>query len=314
MKKDVKLGLTIVAPIMLATSGVAALSSRLYDYAFRRIDYVPDASEDKQKYADEYFAYVDWFKKVPSELWALHPDDPENFVSATYIPAQNLSAKTVIIAHGYKGSGETMCNFAKMFYDWGFNVLCPDDRAHGKSSGDYINFGWLDRLDYVEWAKEVVRKTGENAEIVMFGVSMGGATIQMVSGESLPPQVKVLISDCGYSSLDEELSFLLKQQFHIPKFPMTQIISQINKHRLGFSISEVSSVKQLQKNTRPIFFIHGEKDKFVPTWMLAKSFEATDAPKNRWIVPNAVHAESFWINPKEYKNKIHSFVCNYMDI
>lgn len=308
MKRKYRIGLEILAPITLVASGVAAAATRFYDYAFRRVDYVPDAAADKQKYADEYFEYVNWFNSVPSEHWTLHKEDLENHVEATFIPAEHRSDKTVIIAHGYKGNGEAMANFAKMFYDNGFNVVCPDDRAHGTSSGDYINFGWLDRLDYVEWAKMVVDKIGNNSEIVLFGVSMGSATIQMTSGEKLPPQVKVLISDCGYSSLDEELTYLLKTQFHLPRTPLTQIISQINRRRLGFSIDEVSSVKQLQKNKLPIMFIHGEKDLYVPTSMLEKSYAATQGPKAKWIVKNAVHAESFWINPIEYKNRVMDFI------
>ena len=37
------------------------------------------------------------------------------------------------MAHGYMGSAETMSVFAKMYHDWGYNVLAPDARGHGKS-------------------------------------------------------------------------------------------------------------------------------------------------------------------------------------
>ena len=36
------------------------------------------------------------------------------------------------MAHGYMGSAETMSVFAKMYHDWGYNVLAPDARGHEK--------------------------------------------------------------------------------------------------------------------------------------------------------------------------------------
>ena len=62
------------------------------------------------------------------------------------------------MAHGYMGSAETMSVFAKMYHDWGYNVLAPDARGHGKSQGDYIGFGWPDRKDYVQWIESFNRK------------------------------------------------------------------------------------------------------------------------------------------------------------
>lgn len=37
---------------------------------------------------------------------------------------------------------DSMGGFAKMFYGFGYNVLLPDARAHGRSAGKYI---WLGR-------------------------------------------------------------------------------------------------------------------------------------------------------------------------
>lgn len=107
-------------------------------------------------------------------------------MSAYFIPADD-STKAVIISHGYKGNGETMANYAKMFHELGFNVLLPDDRGHGQSAGRYISFGWLDRLDYLTWLNWLIKRLGAQTKLLLFGVSMGGATVEMLSGEDLPP-------------------------------------------------------------------------------------------------------------------------------
>lgn len=291
----------LLLPLTAVTTGSFMLSYHLFKYAFERVDYVPETSKEKQKYADDYYRYVDWMKDIPSQTWTLNENSPENKVVASFIPAEQPSTKTVVIAHGYKGNRETMANYVKMFHDMGFNALVPDDRGHGESSGEYINFGWLDRLDYLKWINRVISYVGEDSDVLLFGVSMGGATVEMISGEKLPPQVKALIADCGYSSIREELTYLLKHQFHLPEYPVEPLVSGINRHFLGFSLDDVSSTDQLAKNQLPILFIHGGRDTYVPVSMAYENYRATRAPKQLWVVKNATHAESFWYNPEAYR-------------
>ncbi|MGM9892586.1 alpha/beta hydrolase [Limosilactobacillus sp.] len=306
--------LTSLATVAGAAVTSFAMSEHLFKIAFKRVNYVPETSEEKQKYADEYWAYVDWFKQVEKERWTFSPQDGDGEMSAYFIPAKDGNKeKAVIISHGYKGNGETMASYAKLFYDLGFNVLLPDDRAHGQSAGRYISFGWLDRLDYQEWLKRLINRLGSQVKIVLFGVSMGGATVEMMSGEKLPQQVKCIIADCGYSSIKDELAYLLKKQYHLPEYPIYPLVSTISRHRLGFYLGDVSSTEQLAKNKLPIFFIHGEKDDYVPSYMALENYQATKAPKDLWIVNNATHAESFWINPTDYRDHVVHFLKEYFD-
>jgi len=302
---------SIGAPLALFTTTLLA-SEKLYSFAFKRVDYVPETSADKQKYAKEYYAYVDWLHRQPQQHWQLNADDEANRLSALYVPAKTMNNQTVIISHGYKGDGETMANYAYMFNQMGYNVLLPDDRGHGNSAGKYISFGWQDRRDYLDWIDKLLQVNGSRTDIVLFGVSMGGATVSMMSGEQLPQQVKAIIADCGYTSVEEELAYLLKRQFHLPKYPFVPIVSFINRHRMGYYLSDVSSVEQLRHNHLPIFFIHGEEDVYVPSWMLKKNYQATNSPKQMWQVPNATHAESFWIDPAEYQKHVSAFLGRYL--
>lgn len=239
--------LALTLPLAAVSAGAVYMSNRLFNFAFKRVNYVPETSADKQKYADDYYAYVDWYRQIPHDTWYLNENDPENKLVASYIPNPAGQGKTVIISHGYKGNRETMANYAKMFYELGFNVLLPDDRAHGDSAGKYINFGWLDRLDYIHWIEQIIGKNGDDEKILLFGVSMGGATVEMLSGEKLPAQVKAIIADCGYASIREELVYLLHNQYHLPEYPIEPLVSTINKQRLGYYLNDVSSTEQLKK-------------------------------------------------------------------
>lgn len=305
--------LSWVLPLAGAAVTTLFASEHLFNFAFKRVNYVPETSADKQKYADDYYAYVAWYHQVVKETWYLHEHDPNNRMVAEYIPAKTASNQTVIIAHGYKGNGETMANFAKMYHELGFNVLLPDDRGHGESAGKYISFGWLDRLDYQQWIQQVIDRSTPNVKILLFGVSMGGATMEMLAGETLPQQVKAIIADCGYSSVEAELVYLLKRQYHLPKYPLEPLVSTISKRRLGYYLGDVTATDQLKKNKRPILFIHGEKDVYVPVEMAYENYNATKAAKQLWIVKNASHAESFWLNPTRYRHHVTTFLRTYFD-
>ena len=49
--------------------------------------------------------------------------------------------------------------------------------------------------------------------MVVHGISMGGATTMMVSGEDLPEYVGAFVDDCGYTSAWDQFSHNMKQQF-----------------------------------------------------------------------------------------------------
>ena len=87
-----------------------------------------------------------------------------------------------------------------------------------KSQGDYIGFGWPDRKDYVQWIEKVLTENGQQEQITLYGVSMGAATVMMTSGEKLPDNVKAIVEDCGYSTVNQELQYQLKELFNLPSF------------------------------------------------------------------------------------------------
>lgn len=256
-------------------------------------------------------ASFDWYTNEKNRtIWQIKSKDGLQ-LSAIYLPVTEKNQQTAILAHGYMGNAETMAEYAKMYHDWGYNVLVPDARGHGQSAGNYIGFGWHERKDYLQWINQVIAMNGQEEKITLFGISMGAATVMMVSGEDLPNNVVSIVEDCGYSSINDELAYQLKKMFHLPAFPLVPITSLITKIRSGYFFSEGNAVKQLAKNTRPILFIHGEADRFVPFSMLDKVYQATSAPKESWTVADARHALSFSIAEEEYREKLGTFLKKY---
>lgn len=235
-------------------------------------------------------------------------------INGIYIPAPKPSKKVALIAHGYSGSLKDMAPFAKLFHDLEFNILVADARGHGTSDGNYIGFGWHERMDYIQWINQVIEKYGKNCEIVLFGISMGGATVLNVSGEGLPKQVKAIIEDCGFSSVEEEITYQLKTMYKLPKFPLVQITSLITKLKAGYWFEEASSLEQVKKNQIPTLFIHGDADDFVPTSMVYDLYEANASEKELYIVPGAKHAYAYVTNKDKYQHTVSAFLKSYLSL
>lgn len=255
------------------------------------------------------YAYEQSFDQLTKEtLWMTNQGLKQD---AWYVPAETATNKTVIVVHGFTNDKEDMKPYAWMFHELGYNVLMPDNMSHGDSEGQIIGYGWNDRLNVIKWAEMLVEQNSDS-EITLFGVSMGAATVMMASGEeSLPDQVVNIIEDCGYSSVWDELKYQAKEMYNLPAFPILYEVSAISKIRAGFSYGQASSVNQLKNNTRPVLFIHGSDDTFVPTSMVYKNYQATQGEKELYIVKGAGHAKSFETDPQAYIEKITTFLKKY---
>lgn len=225
---------------------------------------------------------------------------------------QNNSNKWVIAVHGYTSEGINMSTYAKHYYDNGYNVLIPDLRAHGLSEGNYIGMGWDDRLDIISWINYILNEN-PNAEIILHGVSMGAATVLMTSGEEIPSNVKAIVADCGYTSVWDEFAYQLDDLFSLPEFPILNVSSMVAKIRAGYFLGEASSLEQVKNSKTPILYIHGDKDDFVPYYMMEELYNATSSEKEMLTIEGAEHAKASEVDPETYWNTVNNFINKYMN-
>ncbi len=249
---------------------------------------------NKSNHTDEYIQSTDGLK--------LH---------AYKVINENPTDKWVIAVHGYTSEGVKMSSYAKKYYDMGYNVLILDLRGHGSSEGEYIEMGWDDRLDIISWINYLIDEN-KNAKIVLHGVSMGASTVLMASGENLPSNVKLIVADCGYTSVWEQFSYQLDELFSLPEFPILNVSALVGQIRAGYSLKDASAIEQVKKSNTPILYIHGDKDDFVPYYMMQELYDATNSEKEMLTIKGAEHAKSSEVDPKTYWTTIYELTNKYV--
>ena len=225
-----------------------------------------------------------------------------------------MNHPVAIVVHGWRDTAIKFMMIARIYELAGYNVLMPELHAHGLSEGEAVQMGWKDRKDVLHWMSVASELFGTN-DFVIHGVSMGAATTMCVSGEKMPECVKNIrfIEDCGYTSVWDEFSYELKEEFGLSDFPLMYATSLLCKIKYGWSFGEASSIKQVGKCPYPMLFIHGDNDTFVPSEMVHPLYEAKQGEKEIWITKGTEHARSYADYREEYVKRVREFVCASSD-
>ncbi len=256
--------------------------------------------------------YINWYEEQSFEEIHMESHDGLDLVGF-YLKNEQPSEKLAVLVHGYTVDNKIMAAFAKYYYEDGFNIFMADCRGHGQSEGSYVGMGWLDRLDYLQWLDLILERENENVQVVLHGISMGGATVSAMSGEELPKQVKAIVSDCAFDSVHNEFSYQAGKMVGLLAAPFLSVAGLESKLFAGYSFGEADIAAQVAKSQTPIFIIHGEDDSFTPVEMAYNLYEIAPEPKELWIVLGADHGKSFDIQPDVYFEQVRAFYSKYIN-
>lgn len=302
-KKIIKIAmiLTIFFIIVLVLIGNYFVNFSLSKKAFKTGVSNQDHSTVKRDYKEEYF------EKNKKEI-SIKSSTGVKLTGYELVVDENRP--WVIVVHGYTGSAKAMGNYIYNFNKRNYNVFAPDLIAHGKSDGNFISMGSHDSKDIKKWI-EFLNEKYNSPDIMLFGISMGAATIMNTIDENLPTNVKCFIEDSGYISLTDEFSYQGKKLFNLPYFPIVPISSMVTKVRAGYLFSDVNSTNALKNTKLPLLVLQGDKDTFVPYENAQKIYDIAKSPKMIYISKGAKHVEGAYMDSKNYWEHIEKFMSVY---
>ena len=322
------LAVVAAAVVVVAIAGLALAGNFLVDFALNPssevsmaatmragdvdgLDYA-EAPKLDEAYAEEAASWFDAGKRSVSHV----ADDGTELLGWELSGAEDGAYADghtwAVVCHGYIGKPADMAKYAYHFAQLGMDVLMPAARGHERNvDAGLIQMGWGDARDLVGWVADIVERDPD-AKILLFGTSMGGAEVMMASGmDGLAENVRLIVEDCGYTSVWDEFELQLDNVFGLPRFPILNAADLACQLRAGYAFEAASAVESLRRASVPMLFIHGDADEFVPFSMLDECYEAcASAVKEKLVVEGAGHGLSASTDPELYWETVDAFVSD----
>jgi fermentation-respiration switch protein FrsA (DUF1100 family) len=228
-----------------------------------------------------------------------------------WIPAVGSADRAVIFLHGHGGSMDPDVQYVPALHAAEFNVLMFDFRAHGRSDGRMSTLGYLERRD-VLGAVDFVRAKGIS-RIGFLGFSMGGIVAMLTA--PICPDVRAVISDGGPARMRTALT-VWAWEHGVPRSlgaVLAWLALTVTSLRVGANQFRYEPIRWVGRIApRPILFIHGERDPYVPPADFDALLAAANEPKEIWRVPEAGHRMVDQVYPEEYRRRVVAFFDQHL--
>ena len=237
-------------------------------------------------------------------------------IAAYEVYTENPKAVIIAISGIHNPSVTAFYPHAKVFQQHGYASILYDTRAHGDSEGDTISLGYKEVLDtqaVVDYIKG--NEKYKNTPIVVFGVSMGGATAINSIGEI--EEIDGLISSSAYASWDDAF-YDNMVYMGAPKFYawlQRPFVKLYTNFKYGFDTADITPELEIKNlGDRPALIMHSTEDSQVPFASFHRIMKNAPNHVETWIRSGDLHfvatEEGFQDLTKdpEYLNKLIGFL------
>jgi pimeloyl-ACP methyl ester carboxylesterase len=228
-----------------------------------------------------------------------------------WIPAENPLG-TVIMCHGQEGSMDGDTRQMVPLHDARFNVFMFDFRAHGRSEGNCVSMGMYEKEDLLG-ALDILAERKGVERVGVLGFSMGAAVALITA--ALSERIGAVVADSSFGRLKSTLTGWGVQK-GIPSPIARQFAAWV---LMAASIRTEGRMDQTDPirwtvhiGPRPILFIHGADDPFVPMEEVNRMASLAEGPVEVWTVEGTGHRGAYAADPVEYNNRVIDWFNRYL--
>lgn len=236
----------------------------------------------------------------------------------------------ILFAHEFASDMYSCARYCRPLIEAGYDIFTFDFRGHGESGNleKYQVRQWVtnhevaDMMGALAYVEDWLEAQGRPKEVGLFGISRGAGAAILAAARN--PSVRAIVADSGFSN-DTTLEYLMRRwayifakvrfvyENHPPQFWqfLRWLLFRECRRKLHCEFPSVRNVLRRMK-PRPILFIHGEKDSYIPYEQTQLLYALARHPKHLWIVPGAKHNQSVITQPLRYADRTVAFFHKYL--
>lgn len=237
--------------------------------------------------------------------------DPLGAMPAWYIPGKRHT--WAVMVHGWRASRVEPLRPVPTLVGLGLPVLdlsYRNDRGVPQSPDHHYHLGSTEWQDVQAGVRYALAHGAQH--IVLYGYSMGGATVEQFLHRSVySNRVQAVVLDAP--ALDwNALLDLAAGQRHVPGF-VTDVAKFFVAKRIGLSsIDDLNQIHKAGALRAPTLLFHGTADKRIPI-SSSEAFARARPDLVTFVrVPGAAHVENWNVNPAAYDATVKSFLARYV--
>ncbi len=224
----------------------------------------------------------------------------------------------IVFAHEYCSDMHSCARYCRTLNDAGYDIFTFDFRGHGQSDcpPDYAPRQWISNLDMhdmrgaIAFVEDWLDRNNLPREYGAFGISRGAAAAILAAGQN--DRIAVVVSDGGFST-DRTIEYFMRRWAYI--FAKIRIVPENESQsfwpflraclmrraarEFGCTFPSVRKALRAMK-PRPMLFIHGEKDSYLPVEQTRLLYALAPQPRYLWIAPGARHNQAAVLHPEKY--------------
>ncbi len=236
----------------------------------------------------------------------------------------------ILFAHEFCSDLYSCARYCRPLLDAGYDIFAFDFRGHGRSNGDpgYTPRQWVsDRELYdmrgaLAFTLNWLESQGRPRELGVVGVSRGACAAILAAAED--PAIRAIAVDGAFST-DCMVEYFMKRwayifakvrvvyENHPPMFWRFLRWVMIRFAQREFNCRFLSVRKAIQQmQPRPLLFIHGERDSYLPVEQSQLLYSLAAQPKYLWIAPGARHNQAALLHPERYAALLVGFFFRHL--